>query len=120
MNAPEQFFERAAPTYAAPDQFTRFVTNAVRVTSPDDFVALVKRDLQAIFPHGMFLAGIGHATIDGIVVERAIGINYPPVYLDKVRRQRIWGGRSWRTGSRPISRSCLILMVRHFRFRRRG
>jgi DNA-binding CsgD family transcriptional regulator len=92
MNAPEPFFERAALARTMQDDFGCFAARAIHVTTPDGFAALVKHDLQMIFPHGMLLAGIGHATNNGIVVERAIGINYPAAYVAKLKRQRIWAG----------------------------
>ena len=92
MNAPERFFERAALARTMPDAFGCFAASAIRVSTPDGFVSLVKHDLQMIFPHGMLLAGVGHATNNGIVVERAIGINYPAAYVAKLKRQRIWAG----------------------------
>ena len=104
MNAPTNFLERTALGCATHDPFTQFVTNAIRVTNPDEFVALVKHDLQPIFPHGMMLAGIGHATDDGIAVERAIGINYPTQYLNKLKRQCLWAGpimANWLCTNRP-------------------
>ena len=86
MNALETFFERVDPHIAAPDAFARFVTSAVRVTNPDEFIMLVKHDLQPIFPHGMMLAGLGHAHGNQLTVYQAIGINYPRTYLESLKQ----------------------------------
>ncbi len=109
MNAPERFFDRAAEHHDVPIAFGRFVASAIRVTTPEGFVALVKNELQTIFPHGMLLAGIGCTTNDGIVVERAIGINYPEAYVAKLKRQRIWAGpilTSWLKTNQPQLFDC--------------
>ena len=104
MNAPTNFVERTALDRATHDPYAQFVTNAIRVTNPNEFVALVKHDLQPIFPNGMFLAGIGYATHEGIEVEHAVGISYPPEYINKLKRQRIWAGPilgHWLKTNRP-------------------
>ncbi len=109
MNAPERFFERVALRHNVPDVFGRFVASAICVTTPEGFAALVKNDLQMIFPHGMLLAGIGHTTNDGIVVERAMGINYPLAYVAKLSRQRIWAGpilTHWLKSNQPQLFDC--------------
>ena len=48
MNAPEHFFTLSDALGIAPDAFARFVTSAVRVINPDEFIMLVNHDLQQI------------------------------------------------------------------------
>lgn len=104
MNAPTNFLERTALGCATHDRFAQFVRNSILVTNPNEFITLIKHDLQPIFPHGMFLAGIGYGTQDGIEVEHAVGINYPSEYINKLKRQRIWAGPilgHWLKTNRP-------------------
>ena len=84
MNAPTDFIEQAALSRSATELFAQFADRAVRVTSPDNFVVLVKIYLQPILPHGMMLAGLGHARCNRLTVYQAISTNYPRTYLESL------------------------------------
>jgi transcriptional regulator EpsA len=99
MNAPERFFERPAAKVDAetlhgmnPIAYARFVAQATSVTTNEDFIHLARGALRDVFPHGMFLAGVGHAQADGIRVYHAIGIDYPRNYIQRLRQPVISAG----------------------------
>ena len=85
MNAPESFFARHDVLGICPNAFANFVAKSIEVRTNGDFVDLINHWLQPIFPHGMMIAGVGHVQSNGIVVQRAIGINYPEDYVAKLQ-----------------------------------
>jgi transcriptional regulator EpsA len=93
MNAPDGFFERLSVLENASHQaFSEFVTKAIEVRTADDLIALAQHELQAVFPHGMLLAGLGHTQGDRIIVREVVAVNYPAEHVEKVRTQSMWAG----------------------------
>jgi transcriptional regulator EpsA len=92
MNAREGLLNRQQDLPLCPDAFARFVARSLEVKTEADFVALSRNELQSIFPHGMLLAGIGHAQGERIAVRHAIGVDYPREYVEKLRDQFVWAG----------------------------
>ena len=92
MNAPERFFEQQNVKSVCPNAYMDFVAQSIEVRTESQFISLVTHALQKILPHGMMLAGIGHARPDGIFARRAIGINYPINYLEKLQKRPIFAG----------------------------
>jgi transcriptional regulator EpsA len=103
MNAPETYAARRRSPGAPNDErghvhgldpiaYAEFVAQAVAVTTNEDFVRLAQGPLRMVFPHGMLLAGVGHAQADGIRVYHAIGVDYPQSYLQKLREPAVFAG----------------------------
>lgn len=114
MNAPEKYFENLSRATAATKQepnllygidpiaYARFVHQSQEVKTTNDFICMINTAVHPILPHEMFLAGIGYVRRQEVIVQDAIGINYPRLYLDKLVRRPVPAGpilSSWlRTG----------------------
>ena len=92
MNAPDRFIERQYALGIRPHAFADFVAKSIEARTTEDFMNLVNHWLQPILPHGIMLAGIGQVLPNGIVVQHAIGINYPKDYIAKLRSRPILAG----------------------------
>lgn len=66
--------------------FFDVIESTMRINSQEHFCHWAETSLQRVFPHGMMACGIGHADKAGLRVQRVIGCNFPPEYLQTLQR----------------------------------
>lgn len=62
------------------------IESLLNVATPEQFLQWVKGELQTLFPHEMFVGGIGHIKIDSIKVEHILSAGFPIEYVQSIQR----------------------------------
>ena len=67
--------------------FFEIIEPAMRTNTPEQYGQWTQTFLQRLFPHGMMACGIGRICKEGVKVQRTIGCNLPPEYLQALQGQ---------------------------------
>ena len=62
------------------------IESLLKVATPAQFIQWVKGELQTLFPHEMFVGGIGHIKRDSIKIEHILSAGFPIEYVQAIQR----------------------------------
>jgi transcriptional regulator EpsA len=91
MSAVLEDFKTVEPitlTDAERHTFVALAESALRIGSPEEFLAWTSGPLQGLFPHGMLICGLGQIGGQGIRIHRMLGWNFPKEYVEAIRRDK--------------------------------
>jgi len=86
------FIQLAPAIEAAPVQerrhstFFDVINSSLYISTPEQFCAWAKGDLQKIFPHGMMVCGVGLIENNGGRIQKLISCNFPNEYIKTLRQ----------------------------------
>mgnify|MGYP001580332567 CR=1 FL=1 len=66
--------------------YIAIVESLLTVTTPEQFLQWTRRELQNLFPHEMFVGGVGHIKIDSIKVQQILCDGFPMDYVRAIQR----------------------------------
>lgn len=65
----------------------KLMQSLARINTGDKLIAWVRKDLQAIFPHGAFICGMGRIHPEGVAPVKLYVSNFPLDYLRSLKQE---------------------------------
>lgn len=62
------------------------IESLLKVATPAQFLQWTKYELQSLFPHEMFVGGIGQIKIDSVKIDHMLSDGFPIEYIQSIRR----------------------------------